>query len=442
MSAVPHFHSVIVGGGPAGMGPLVYGAWSGRLPQLLERGLAVVEAGESLGAGRLERYAINSNSTGATFLECLEHGISDEFLQGTLQSPLRTQIEAYRDDVLPLSLASGLLKSLGNDLQLTTERTPKSQIFLRTQAEEVRILGPSRFQVTLAPAAPDAAPERVTASRVLLATGGTARIACDSGALLADACRSHGARSLPMMLSSEELLTEQGRRGVEAWLDGFDTPQAIVIGGAHSALSSVWLLLEKMRGDFVFGDGAIHLLHRSPLKVFYDTLAEAQADGYAAFGTDDVGTKGQVYPIAGLRGDAKQLYRRIAGIGGAPAEPRVRVSTLPSTAADWQALPIDWPNLALVVFATGYVQPTLPIRNAQGRAVPLHGHYTERYVDQSSRVLDAFGAPIPGLFATGFTTGFSPVEMLGGEPSYAGKENSVWLCQHLLGEALFNALTV
>lgn len=441
MTSTParHFHSLIVGGGPAGTGPLVYGAWSGRLPELLDRGLAVVEAGTSLGDGRLGRYVINSNSTGATFLECLEHGVSDAYLQRTLASPLPAEVNRYRDDVLPLALAGKLLRSIGDDLCGAAEQSTASKVYLRTRAEEIRVVGPGRFEVSLKSAA-DAAVTRVSASRVLIATGGNARVACDAGASLAAACRDNGAKSLPMMMTSDELLTEAGRRSAEAWLDGFDAPQVVVVGGAHSALSSAWLLLERMRGEFSFDDGAILLLNRAPIKVYYDTLEAARADGYAEFGPDDVGGKGQVYPIAGLRGNAKALYRQIAGIGDATPEPRVRVLPLPTGPAQWRALPVDWQRLALVVFSTGYVQPSLAIRSVRGAPISLHGHYTERYVDQSSRVLDALGAPIPGLYATGFTTGFSPVQMLSGEPSYQGKENSVWLCQHLLGESLFNAL--
>jgi hypothetical protein len=435
-----HFHSVIVGGGPAGTGPLIYGAWSGRLGELLDRGVAVVESGTNMCAGRLDRYVINSNSVGATFLECLEHEIDDSYLVGTRSSELYAQVRSYRNDVLPLSLVARLLKSIGEDLCAATTNAARSHAFLETRVEEVRVLGAGRFEVVIKCLRSDSV-QKITANRVLLATGGNAQVACDAGATIVDHCMRHGAENRPMMITSEELLTDHGRDGVEAWLDGYDLPQVIVIGGAHSAMSSAWLLLERMSGDFQFRDGSVTLLHRSPIKVFYESVADADADGFNAYSADDVGSKGQVFPLAGLRGDAKALYRKISGLDSAVSESRAQTLPLPASAPGWDALPIEWSSLALVVFATGYTQPDVPIRNASGKSIPLQGRFTERFVDQNSRVLDTFGAPIQGLFATGFTTGFSPVEMLGGEPSYGGKENSVWLCQHLLGEQLFSALT-
>jgi hypothetical protein len=433
-----HFHSAIVGGGPAGTGPLVYGAWSGRLGELLDRGLALIEGGGELGAGRLDRYAINSNSTGATFLECLEHDVASPYLAGSAASPLREEIGRSRDDVVPLHLAGGLLRRIGRDLLEAAARVPASQVYLQTRAEEVRVLAPGKFEIALRTA--EGAAERITASSVLLATGGTPQVCRASGAQIAAACAAHGGGRRPLFMNSDELLQESGRRGAEAWLDGFDAPQVLIVGSAHSAFSSAWLVLERLHGGFELGPGAVTLLHRSPVKVCYDTVAQAHADGYDAFAPQDIGSKGQVFPMAGLRGDAKALYRRVAGLGDAAPEPRLRVAPLPRDAAGYAALGIDWENLALVVFATGYVQPEVPLRNARGNPIALQGQYTERYVDQQCRVLDVFGNAIPGLYASGFTSGFSPTDMLGGEASYAGKENSVWLCQHRLGETLFDTL--
>ncbi|MCW8128237.1 hypothetical protein [Microbulbifer halophilus] len=439
MTKLRQFHSVVVGGGPAGIGPLVYGAWSGRIDELLKRGLALVEAGPSLGAGCLKRYAINSNSPGSTFLESLEHGIDGGRLHRASASPLRAEVGRFRESVLPLSLASELLDVIGTDVAAAISSSPESRLALNTRVDRVRILGPSRFELRLVPSDGSSAPEHIQSNHVLLAAGGEPHVPAELGESLMAACRRRGVRTLPMAVCSDELLTEAGRKSAEAWLDNFDSPQVIVVGGGHSALSSAWLLLERMAGDFLLGADAVQILHRSPVKVFYKTVAMAQEDGFSAFGADDIGSKGEVFPIGGLRGDAKELFRRIAGLAET-IEPRACLRRLPSSAQEWDQLDMDWTNLALVVFATGYRFPRLQLCNALGAPVSLHGGFTGRYVDQDSRLLDACGEPIRGLFATGVASGFSPVEMLSGESSFKGKENSVWLCQHHLGEALFNTL--
>ena len=51
--------SVIIGGGPGGLGPILWAAQHGLLPQWLDRGVAVVERQAHLG-GTLGRFGINS----------------------------------------------------------------------------------------------------------------------------------------------------------------------------------------------------------------------------------------------------------------------------------------------------------------------------------------------------------------------------------------------
>jgi hypothetical protein len=433
------YRTVVIGGGPSGTGPLVYGAWSGRLPELFGRGFALIEGSDRLCTGRLGQYVINSNSTGSTFTECLEHGIASSYLRRSMAAPARARVDEYRDRVLPLSLAGELLDEIGRDLEDAFSQFPDSRLFLGTRAEQIRMTAPSQFEIALRDAKTRTL-QQITCQRVLVATGGNAHIPRQIGSALAAAAKRGGASESPLMMSSERLLQAEGLRTAQAWLDGFDDPAVVVVGGSHSALASAWLLLKHFGADQLSGPGTIALLGRANPKIFYETTEEAAADGYTDFSAGDIGKRGQVYPIAGLRGDAKDLYRTMAGIGGPVREHRVRMHALPGSSDAYADLDIDWGRVALVVFASGYTMPEVPIVNARGTPVSLQGHYTDRYVDQQSRLLDATGAPLPGLYAVGLATGFSPAEMLGGESSYNGKENSVWLCQHMLGETLFDVL--
>ena len=55
--------SVIIGGGPGGLGPVIWAAQHGLLPAWLDRGVAVVERQSHLG-GTLGRFGIKSDSLG------------------------------------------------------------------------------------------------------------------------------------------------------------------------------------------------------------------------------------------------------------------------------------------------------------------------------------------------------------------------------------------
>src|SRR5258708_12489786 len=63
--------TIIIGGGPGGLGPLVWAAQHGLLPDWLDRGVTVVERQAHLG-GTLGRFGIKSDSLGGSYLECLE----------------------------------------------------------------------------------------------------------------------------------------------------------------------------------------------------------------------------------------------------------------------------------------------------------------------------------------------------------------------------------
>lgn len=183
-----HYHAAIVCAGSAGTDPLVYGAWSGRLKEPTGPGLAIIESGARIGHGRLGRYRVNSNSTGATFIESREHEVGGGVLRQFVASPARDEISRHRDEVLPLSQVEPLLQDPGRDLEEAARLSERSEVYLNTRAEEVRILGPGRCEV--APRSLDGAepPQRITASRVSLATDGNPRVRRPIGAIVTAAC--------------------------------------------------------------------------------------------------------------------------------------------------------------------------------------------------------------------------------------------------------------
>ena len=61
---------LIIGGGPAGLAPLLAAHRRGRLADLLEEGVTVVEQSGSVGEGTIGRWYINSDSTAFTFADC------------------------------------------------------------------------------------------------------------------------------------------------------------------------------------------------------------------------------------------------------------------------------------------------------------------------------------------------------------------------------------
>jgi len=95
--------SIIIGGGPGGLGPLIWAAQHGLLPAWLDRGVAVVERQAYLG-GTLGRCGIYSDSLGGSYLECLEASGLPPELQPLIHEPVAREMAAYRDSFPPLRL--------------------------------------------------------------------------------------------------------------------------------------------------------------------------------------------------------------------------------------------------------------------------------------------------------------------------------------------------
>ena len=55
----------------------------------------------------------------------------------------------------------------------------------------------------------------------------------------------------------------------------------------------------------------VKIIWKGDIKVWYKSKDEAAIDGYTNFTKNWVNSKGIIYPFTGLRGDAKQLWRRI-----------------------------------------------------------------------------------------------------------------------------------
>jgi hypothetical protein len=96
----------------------------------------------------------------------------------------------------------------------------------------------------------------------------------------------------------------------------------------------------------------------------------------------------------------------------------------------------------LVIAALGYRPRALPIYDRNGSAMMLLAQTGPRMamVDGQCRVLDADGSPIIGLYGIGLAAGFVPRGPLGGEPSFRGQANGLWLWQHDIGALIVQAV--
>ncbi|MEG3163894.1 DegT/DnrJ/EryC1/StrS family aminotransferase [Sphingomonas sp. PB2P19] len=429
-AAAPGIASVIViGGGPAGTAMLTSATKRGQLPALAASGLVMVERGDAIGGGQLGRYAITSDSTAQTFLTAVRDNAHPE-LAGLVEHPAGRAVMAHADSLgVPLTEVGPLLRATGDRLA-DIVRANGGTVLTGHEAIAARRVG-GLWSVQLRRLSDDHVFDQI-AHHVVVATGGHQpidRLAAQQvgGGVLAELAEGR-------LLQSDEVLTLGGFERVTDLLATTRAPRIAVVGGSTSALTTIALLL-KSRPALPLGAGAVTLLHRRPLRPFYPSVEAAHAEGFTDFGPDDIcPVSGFVYRLAGFRLEARDLVVRMLGIDGRVPDPRVALHRI--VGDDDPAARAIIRDADLVIAALGYRPRALPILDAAGAPLVLAADQGLPMVDRHCRVVDAEGTAIPGLFGIGLAAGFVPWGALGGETSFSGQANGLWLWQNDVGQMI------
>ncbi|RQM23500.1 hypothetical protein B5M09_007683 [Aphanomyces astaci] len=425
MEADGVYKLAILGGGPAGIGILVRAARLGLLPQLLQppdnatRGVALIHGGpvETLGVGNLGDYIINSNtyakSLVTSILEEKPELDPPESVQGTFLANLATHATATRlmdagNTTIALAELGKFLGAVGQEARLEMLKyTASSTCYVNTTALRVERI------VATAPSVDGSSVEPKT-SHVCKITiqpaGGTATCIFAESVVLA----MGGKQSLPTTdLSASQLaktwlsdavLREPGRGMLASALAAAPQKKVCIVGGSHSAFSVAWTLLQKPTQKdktISFAPKDITILHRAPVRCYYATKKEAEADGVVV---DKLDKCGSVNTFTGLREDAKALFQAIE----AGKETRVRLFHVRKQSAPVQTQALD--AATAIVWCCGYgtnMVQHIPLVHGDGTPLEVsHSRGGAVEIDLHGRLVRAeTHAPIDYLFGIG--VGFS-----------------------------------
>ena len=420
---------LVVGAGPAGTAMLTAASKAGLLPEL-SKGLVVVDRADSLGVGELGRYAIASDSTAQTFLTAVENN-PEPALAALAGHPTATAVGEWRDKLgVPLAVAGPFVEATGERLATLVEgyggEVLKGHEVLSARRQDGGLWSVSLRRLS------DGHRFDALAHNLLIATGGYQPL--DQLVRQEVAGVPLTARFGHKTLQSDEVLAIGGLDRVGDLLTGVRNPRIAVIGGSTSALSTVALLL-RSRPGIPFGAGGVTLLHRRPLRPFYHSVEAAHAEGFTDFTPDDIcPVSGFVYRLGGFRLEARELLLRMLGVDGRAPDARVALHRLTGE-DDAEALAV-LDRADLVVAALGYRPRILPLDDARGEPLALRAHRGAEMVDGQCRVIGADGEPVSGLYGIGLAAGFVPHGALGGEKSFRGQANGLWLWQNDVGRMI------
>ena len=425
--------TLLVGGGPAGVAMLIAASKQGVLPDLAD-GLVIAERSARLGGGRLDSYAITSDSTAETFLTAARDNPHAE-ISALIDYPGGQEIARHIGKLgVPLARTGAFLDGLGariGEIVVANGGTVLMQHDVINARQTSGGVWQARVRNTLS-----GEEQLVLAHNIVLATGGYQPAEDVAAAQVAG--MPLGERLGPRLLPSDAFLRLGGMDALRAQLADCRAPRIAIVGASTSALASAALLLKS---DIPLGDGALTLLHRTPLRPFYPSAEAALADGFTDFGEDDIcPVSGFVYRLAGFRLEARELVLRMLGVGGRVPDPRMRLHRLEGEADTGAAAILD--SADVVIGALGYRPHALPLFGVDGQRIALSADSPgrPRLTDQQCRVIDMDGDPLPGVYGIGLAAGFVPEGPLGGERSFRGKANGLWLWQNDVGQMIVNQI--
>jgi len=178
----------------------------------------------------------------------------------------------------------------------------------------------------------------------------------------------------------------------------------------------------------------IVILYRDHIKVYYHSEREALDDGYNVYDQSKaVNKNGNVYPFIGIRGDAKELYRRIV----TGKEKRVKLQK--ANSFNEQKNFIAKANA--IIWACGYTTQKMTFldANCKSKQIEFYLDANNQFdVDKDLHVLNTKKAPFFNLFGIGQGYSTHSIELLG-DGKFA-RADSVNLYNTYISKKLFKAL--
>lgn len=420
--------SVIIGGGPGGLGPIIWAAQHGLLPEWLDRGIAVVDRQAQLG-GTLGRFGIHSDSLGGSYLECLEAAGLPPELKPLRDEPLAQEMARYRDRFPPLVLVDRYMRRIG--IALAGMLAERSALHLCTEARAIHLRSSGSVEVEITDA--DGREGVLAARSAVVALGGRQRWMQGElrpGLALANCPMRH-------VMPSDRALSTAGLEEADQILAKADGRPILILGGSHSAYSVAGALL-GLPGAERLAKGQIVILQRREPRIFYPDREAALDDLYEVAPGDICPRTQRVNRMGGLRGFGREMWRQIAQRPGTPAESRVIAMDMQSLGDE--ALRAMIAEAALVVPSFGYRSAMLPVFDAEGRRLTLNAELGGNAVGDQSRLLLSDGNSLPNLFGIGLGTGYKLPTSMGGEPNFDGQANSLWLYHNDIGAIIYRAI--
>ncbi len=380
---------LLAGGGPGALATILALANKGKAAfrRVVESnnqessGIAVVTQSDCIGSGSLrnfENVPFLSNSPGPDWTNWLPQ--NEVF--GDLQGLPEAKKVAAENDVLRFGPIADLLDALGDKIHQVLKGIHSCDFFPNKTVDTVEQCFRGDWNVYT-----DKNEPALSTTNVILATGGKSQpIPPELHSFQAKIITADSVHSDIHQLHKVALAAQ--KKGGVVW-----------VGSSYSVGSGNYALIEHAQQQGIdIAEGGSHIVHRSPIYLYFPNSQEAELAGYTNFSRRDIDNDPNhpaVHRWKGIRNVARDLI--LAATSG--NEKRItsqQVEHLSEAKEEYQ-------NAQIIIVATGY--PASYVRIDDSSGMPLGPKLSERRqavcVTDNGQVIGFNDTVIPGVYANG-----------------------------------------
>ena len=429
------FGYALCGLGPAGCGFLLHAIKEGAIDRLVDGGLVIIDRAAVPGPGKVGHYRLTGNSLSRAFLDCVDDPKLDWLFHDLRQAATPVlQLRSMEYAAPPLDVVGDFLTLMTTRTLGYLSQTYGVPVLLETSVDTIRKQANGLFGLDLRDLK-DGGRQRLQVDNVLCGFGGRQNLDVIRstevlpGLAIGDHADDPIASDDLLMMSDEAI-----REAIPLDNDG----EVVVVGGSHSAMSTIDRLTEALGPT---GLRRITMLHRDPPRLYYASVGDAQRDGYVFDDPADVcPMSGRINRFGGLRYRSFDVAKSIIATGRTPDQ-SIEIVSRRLGDQDSAAVGDLLAEAAAVITCLGYQANMPPVLDHWDRPIDLQNNARGLEIDEDGCALDADGQPIAGLFVYGLGSRLlKRSDAIGGEPSFGGSADGVWLYHHHGGGVTLNAL--
>ncbi len=431
------FGYAVAGFGPAGCGFLLHAIKSNAIESLVDQGLVIIDRSSTPGPGKVGDYQLTGNSLSRAFLDCVDDPALAWLFDDLLESePSIKQLRALEYEAPPLDIVGRFLRMMAKttiDYLVEEHDVP---VLLETDIDRLQRRAEGHYVLNLRCRRSGKA-LAISARNVISALGGRQSMKVVEETEVAPGIALGTSTDHLMVSDTFLMMTDEEIRSAIPIRNG-EAADIVVVGGSHSAISTVDRLCQALAPA---GLKRLTMLHASPLRLYYASAEEARADNYPFLDPEDIcAMSGRVNRFGGLRYRSLDVAKSILKTGGMP-EHDVEIHWMPLKLTDQATITTTLRQAPAVIACMGYQANLPPLIDDLGGDIPLCNWPRGVEVDESGRVMTVCQGPLQGLYAIGIgSTLLRRSEAIGGEPSFRGVADGVWLYHNHGGRVILDTL--